>query len=89
MKHFAEVIGCGIKARLESKLDTKPGDDKNNKKKRATIWSVRNKMRRFYNMWERQMYIDIAEEVKELMAPVSSETAFDVEVFLRGLDTDG
>ncbi|KAL2015888.1 hypothetical protein VTK56DRAFT_4663 [Thermocarpiscus australiensis] len=57
MKHFAETIGRGIKARLDKK------------KKRATTWSVRNKMRRFYNMWERQMHMDIADEVKDSMAP--------------------
>ena len=70
MKHFAEVIGRGIKARLEAKLAAKPGGD--NKKKRANTWSVRNKMRRFYNMWERRMHLSIADEVKESMAPVSA-----------------
>lgn len=59
MKHFAEVIGRGIKARLDKTKD------------RATTFSVRNKMRRFYNMWEREMHIDISDKVKNSMAPVS------------------
>lgn len=29
-------------------------------------------MRRFYNMWERQMHMDIADIVKDSMAPVST-----------------
>ena len=70
MKHFAEVIGRGIKARLEAELAAEPDDGKK-KNKRANTWSVRNKMRRFYNMWERQMHLNIADEVQESMAPVS------------------
>ena len=53
MEHFAEVIGREIKARPEA-----------NRKKKRTIFSVRNKMRRFYNMWERQIHINIPNEVK-------------------------
>lgn len=59
MKHFAEVIGRKIKAGLEAMLAKD-----NNKKKRATSWRVRDKMRRLYSMWE-QMHINIADEVKD------------------------
>ncbi|RYP29028.1 hypothetical protein DL767_006954 [Monosporascus sp. MG133] len=64
MKHFAEVISRGIKARLKAKVgrgETKKG--------RATTFSVRNKMRRFYNMWEREMHIDIPEERSSMPRP--------------------
>ena len=82
MKHFAEVIGRGIKARLEAKN----GDKK--KKERATTFSVRNKMRRFYNMWEREMHIDIADEVKQSMAPVSHILDLDICVCIVWHNTD-
>lgn len=58
MKHFAEVVGRGIKARLTTV---------------ATTWSVRSIMRRFYNQWERENHATISEEVKQSMAPVSRD----------------
>ncbi|RYP14043.1 hypothetical protein DL767_010440 [Monosporascus sp. MG133] len=64
MKHFAEVIGRGIKARLEARVGRSKTE-----RGRATTFSVRNKMRRFYNMWEREMHIAIPEKVKNSMAP--------------------
>ena len=60
MKYFAKVIGHRIKAKLEAKLVAKPDDDKK-KKKRVNMWSVGNKMRRFYNMWKWQMYLNTAD----------------------------
>ncbi|KAI0443369.1 hypothetical protein F4803DRAFT_515037 [Xylaria telfairii] len=61
MKHFAEVIGRGIKAKFEAK-----NRDNN---QRASTFTVRNKMRRFFSMWERQMHVDITDEVKASMTP--------------------
>ena len=58
MKHFAEVVGITTLGRLD-------------KTGKATTWSVRNKMRRFYNMWERDYKVSIPEEVKLSVAPVS------------------
>ncbi|KAB5515367.1 hypothetical protein GE09DRAFT_1263504, partial [Coniochaeta sp. 2T2.1] len=54
MKHFAEVVGRGVQARLTTD---------------ATTWSVRSIMRRFYNQWERENHTTIPEEVKVSMAP--------------------
>ncbi|KAK8071921.1 hypothetical protein PG996_005269 [Apiospora saccharicola] len=56
MKHFAEVVGMTTPGRLD-------------KTGKATTWSVRNKMRRFYNMWERDYKVSIPEEVKLSVAP--------------------
>lgn len=58
MKHFAEVIGLGIVARLDKEA------------KMPNTRSVRGIMRRFYNQWEREYHATIPEEVKESMAPV-------------------
>ncbi|KAK8038354.1 hypothetical protein PG994_015121 [Apiospora phragmitis] len=56
MKHFTEVVGMITPGRLD-------------KTGKATTWSVRNKMRRFYNMWERDYKVSIPEEVKLSVAP--------------------
>ncbi|KAK3935061.1 hypothetical protein QBC46DRAFT_424220 [Diplogelasinospora grovesii] len=57
MKHFAEVLGLGLMARL----DTEKGV--------VTTTTVRNKMRQFYNQWERSRHKIISDEVKLSMAP--------------------
>jgi hypothetical protein len=59
MKHFAEAVGRSTPGRLD-------------KTKRATVKSVRNKIRKFMSQWQRETNLTIPEEVHDSMAPVSA-----------------
>jgi hypothetical protein len=59
MKHFAETMALGTMGKLDDE-DELPTPD-----------SLRCKMRRFYNAWERHHNLTISLDVKRSMAPVS------------------
>jgi hypothetical protein len=59
MKHFAETMALGTIGKLDDE-DELPTPD-----------SLRCKMRRFYNAWERHHNLTISLDVKRSMAPVS------------------
>lgn len=59
MKHFAEAMALGTTGKLDED-DELPTTD-----------SLRGKMRRFYNAWERHYNLTISLDVKRSMAPVS------------------
>ncbi len=58
MKHFAETMALGTIGKLDGE-DELPTPD-----------SLRIKMRRFYNAWERHYKLEISLDVKRSMAPV-------------------
>lgn len=59
MKNFAEAMALGTMGKLDEE-DELPTND-----------SLRGKMRRFYNAWERHYNLTISLDVKRSMAPVS------------------
>jgi hypothetical protein len=56
MKHFAEAVGRSTPGRLT---------------KRATVKSIRVKIRRFMSQWQRETNLTIPKDVHDSMAPVS------------------
>jgi hypothetical protein len=60
MKHFAEAVGRSTRDRLDKAT------------KRATVNSVRNKIRKFMSQWQRETNLTIPKEVHDSMAPVSA-----------------
>jgi hypothetical protein len=60
MKHFAKTMALGTIGKLDE-------DDE-----LPTPYSLRCKMRRFYNAWERHYNLQISLDVKHSMAPVST-----------------
>jgi hypothetical protein len=60
MKHFAEAVGRSTSGRLDKVT------------KRATVKSVRVKIRTFMSQWQRQTHLNIPKEVHDSMAPVSA-----------------
>ena len=65
MKHFAEVVGRATPGRLDKEMTL----DKN--KKRATVKTIRNKIRKFMSQWQRETHLTIPKDVHDSMAPVS------------------
>ncbi|KIW36203.1 uncharacterized protein PV06_11531 [Exophiala oligosperma] len=63
MKHFAEVVGRATPGRL----DKEKALDKN--KKRATVKTIRNKIRKFMSQWQRETHLTIPKDVHDSMAP--------------------
>jgi hypothetical protein len=62
MKHFAEAVGRSTPGRLDKKT------------KRATVKSIRNKIRKFMSQWQRETNLTIPKDVHDSMAPVSVST---------------
>jgi hypothetical protein len=63
MKHFAEAVGRSTPGRLDKET------------KRATVKSIRNKIRKFMSIWQRETNLTIPPEVHDSMAPVSAQPA--------------
>ncbi|KAK5202619.1 hypothetical protein LTR96_011223 [Exophiala xenobiotica] len=63
MKHFAEVVGRATPGRLDKEETL----DKN--KKRATVKTIRNKIRKFKSQWQRETHLTIPKDVHDSMAP--------------------
>jgi hypothetical protein len=59
MKHFAEAVGRLTPGRLDKKAG------------RATVKSVRNKIRKFMSQWQRVTNLTIPKEVHDSMALLS------------------
>jgi hypothetical protein len=59
MKHFAEAVGRSTPGRLDKGT------------KRATVKSIRVKIRRFMSQWQRETNLTIPKDVHDSMAPVS------------------
>jgi hypothetical protein len=60
MKHFVEAVGRSTPGKLDKAT------------KRATIKSVRVKIRNFMSQWQRETNLTIPKEVHDSMAPVSA-----------------
>lgn len=60
MKHFVEFVGRSTVGRIEKFT------------KKATTWSVRNKMRKFMSQWQRKTGLTIPHEVHDSVTPVST-----------------
>ena len=60
MKHFAEAVGRSTVGKI----------DKENRK--ATVKSIRVKMRRFMSQWERETGLSIPRDVHDSVVPVSA-----------------
>ena len=63
MKHIAEAVGRSTPGRLDKE------------KGKATVKTVRNKMRKFMSQWERKTNLAIPPEVHDSVAPVSTPPA--------------
>ena len=59
MKHFAEAVGHSTPGRLDKE------------KKKATIRSIRNKIRKFMSQWQRETNLAILKDVHDSMASIS------------------
>jgi len=60
MKHFAEAVGRSTPGRLDKVMN------------RATVKTIRNKIRKFMSQWQRETNLTIPLEVHDSMAPVSA-----------------
>jgi len=60
MKHITEAVGRATPYRLDKEL------------KRATVKTVRNKMRKLMSIWQRNTNLTIPPEVHDSVAPVSA-----------------
>lgn len=60
MKHITEAVGRSTPGRLDKELN------------RATVKTVRNKMRKLMSIWQRKTNLTIPPEVHDSVAPVSA-----------------
>ncbi|KIW79865.1 hypothetical protein Z517_06480 [Fonsecaea pedrosoi CBS 271.37] len=65
MKHFTEVVGRATPGRLDKEKSL----DKDKNKKRATVKTIRNKIRKFMSQWQRETHLTIPKDVHDSMAP--------------------
>jgi hypothetical protein len=63
LKHFAEAVGRATVGKLDKEQN------------KATVRSIRNKMRRFMSQWQRETGQIIPQQVRDSMAPVSTSSA--------------
>jgi hypothetical protein len=70
MKHFAEAVGRSTPGRLDKAT------------KRATVKSVRNKIRKFMSQWQRETNLTIPKAVHDSMTPSIAPTPALVKLFL-------